>query len=91
MKNKSVFTKSTWRPGRLRKKGLSNQNNKRRITKHEVGDPSGKCLEEGRLRPGWQKFGAVFHRTWIETDKFTQDMIGCVHQKACLGTMFKIN
>lgn len=89
--NKSVFTKSTWRPGRQRKKGLSNQNSRRKPTNQGVGGSSAKCLEEGKLRFGWQKFGALFHRPQIDTEGFTKDIIGCVHQKACLVAIFKIN
>lgn len=54
--NKSVFSKPTRRPGKQRKKGLSNQKSRRKITRHRTGDPSGKCLEEGRVGLRCQKF-----------------------------------
>lgn len=54
--NKSVFSKPTRRPGKQRKKGLSNQKSRRKVTRQRMGGPSGKCLEEGGVGLGCQKF-----------------------------------
>lgn len=78
--NKSVFSKSTLRPGKQKKKDLSSENSRRKITKHGVGSPSAKCLEEHRLCLWRKKFGALLHRPRINTEVFTQVKISCMSE-----------